>query len=245
MVHLADHALVRAGRGQRGRVRAADARQPDRDDERGLHPHGAGEGPDRAHASCARACARRSTRSSRCSALEIGVLLGGAVLVETVFNIPGVGPPGLPRDRPLRLRSDPGHGAAGVDVHHHREHRRRHRLRVSRSEGAATRERPTATVPEPPSASRCCASRTCASSSRAKTAWSTPSTASPTRCSPGKTLGIVGESGSGKTVSSLTTLGLTRLQGAQRLGAHPVRGPRPRRAPRQTSCARSAATTSR
>ena len=31
---------------------------------------------------------------------------------------------------------------------------------------------------------------------------------------PGKTLGIVGESGSGKTVSSLTTLGLTRPQGA-------------------------------
>ncbi len=29
----------------------------------------------------------------------------------------------------------------------------------------------------------------------------------------GKTLGIVGESGSGKTVSSLTTLGLTKLQG--------------------------------
>ncbi len=31
---------------------------------------------------------------------------------------------------------------------------------------------------------------------------------------PGRTLGIVGESGSGKTVSSLTTLGLTRRQGA-------------------------------
>jgi peptide/nickel transport system ATP-binding protein len=31
----------------------------------------------------------------------------------------------------------------------------------------------------------------------------------------GKTLGIVGESGSGKTVSSLTTMGLTRPQGAQ------------------------------
>src|ERR1700758_3797240 len=30
----------------------------------------------------------------------------------------------------------------------------------------------------------------------------------------GRTLGIVGESGSGKTVASLTTLGLTRLQGA-------------------------------
>ena len=35
----------------------------------------------------------------------------------------------------------------------------------------------------------------------------------------GRTLGIVGESGSGKTVSSLTTLGLTRLQGAQHRGA--------------------------
>src|ERR1700758_4776644 len=32
---------------------------------------------------------------------------------------------------------------------------------------------------------------------------------------PGGTLGIVGESGSGKTVSSLTTLGLTRRQGAR------------------------------
>ena len=32
---------------------------------------------------------------------------------------------------------------------------------------------------------------------------------------PGRTLGIVGESGSGKTVSSLTTLGLTRQQGAR------------------------------
>jgi peptide/nickel transport system ATP-binding protein len=32
---------------------------------------------------------------------------------------------------------------------------------------------------------------------------------------PGATLGIVGESGSGKTVSSLTTMGLTRAQGAQ------------------------------
>ena len=34
----------------------------------------------------------------------------------------------------------------------------------------------------------------------------------------GRTLGIVGESGSGKTVSSLTTIGLTRTQGAQIAG---------------------------
>jgi peptide/nickel transport system ATP-binding protein len=35
----------------------------------------------------------------------------------------------------------------------------------------------------------------------------------------GRTLGIVGESGSGKTVSSLTTIGLTRTQGARVSGA--------------------------
>ena len=35
----------------------------------------------------------------------------------------------------------------------------------------------------------------------------------------GRTLGIVGESGSGKTVSSLTTLGLTRFQGAEISGS--------------------------
>jgi peptide/nickel transport system ATP-binding protein len=36
---------------------------------------------------------------------------------------------------------------------------------------------------------------------------------------PGRTLGIVGESGSGKTVSSLTTLGLTRGPGARISGS--------------------------
>ena len=61
----------------------------------------------------------------------------------------------------------------------------------------------------------------------------------------GRTLGIVGESGSGKTVSSLTTLGLTRRAGGAHLGADPVRGPGPGDAARRTSCARSGATTSR
>src|SRR5258708_11994848 len=42
---------------------------------------------------------------------------------------------------------------------------------------------------------------------------------------PGKTLGIVGESGSGKTVSSLTTLGLTRRQGARVSGRILFEGP--------------------
>ena len=68
-------------------------------------------------------------------ALEIGVLLGGAVLIEYVFNIPGVGRLAYTLDRAVGLRGDSGHRAARLDVHHHREHRRRHRLCVSRSPG--------------------------------------------------------------------------------------------------------------
>ena len=63
MVHLADPAVVRARGRQRGDLRAAAARQPDRDDGRGLHPHGARQGPARAAGRRATACARRSTRS--------------------------------------------------------------------------------------------------------------------------------------------------------------------------------------
>ncbi len=64
MVHLAAPALARARRELRRDLRAADARQPDRDDGRGLHPHRAREGPERApRGRCATACAPRSTRS--------------------------------------------------------------------------------------------------------------------------------------------------------------------------------------
>ena len=68
--------------------------------------------------------------------VEIGVLLGGAVLIETVFNIPGVGRLELHLDRQLGLRGDRGNGPARGDVHHRREHRRRHRVRLPRSQGA-------------------------------------------------------------------------------------------------------------
>ena len=60
----ADHAVVRARRLVRRDLRALPARQPARDDVRGLHPDGAGEGPARAHASSSStACARPSRRS--------------------------------------------------------------------------------------------------------------------------------------------------------------------------------------
>ena len=61
--------------------------------------------------------------------LDIGVLLGSSVLVETVFDIPGIGRLNYDRDHPLGLPDRAGHGAAGGAVHHRRQHRRRHRLR--------------------------------------------------------------------------------------------------------------------
>ena len=62
--------------------------------------------------------------------LDIGALLGGAVLIETVFDIPGIGRLNYDAIINARLPDHPGDGAAGGDVHHRRQHRRRHRLRV-------------------------------------------------------------------------------------------------------------------
>ena len=48
VVHVVDHAVVRAGLRRRGGVRAPHARQPDRDDGRGLHQDRPRQGPARA-----------------------------------------------------------------------------------------------------------------------------------------------------------------------------------------------------
>ena len=63
-----------------------------RDDVRGLHPHRAGQGPARA----ARWSSSHGVRSAitpvvTVLGLDIGILMGGAILTETVFNIPGIG----------------------------------------------------------------------------------------------------------------------------------------------------------
>ena len=68
--------------------------------------------------------------------IDLGVLLGGAILTETVFNIPGIGRVGLRRDRQRRPADDPGDGAVRGVLHHHPQHRRRHRVRVPRPAGA-------------------------------------------------------------------------------------------------------------
>ena len=137
--------------------------------------------------------------------LEIGVLLGGAILVETVFNIPGIGSAQLSGDPVRRLPRHPGDGAARLGVHHHREHRRGRRLRVSRPSRSLlmSATEPLLRVEE------------------LRVEFPTEDGVVHAvdgityQVHAGRTLGIVGESGSGKTVSSLTTLGLTRRQGAR------------------------------
>ena len=94
--------------------------------------------------------------------------------------------------------------------------------------------------------SRSSRSRTCASSSGPRAAPCTPSTASRSTIAPGETLGLVGESGCGKSVTSLALLGILAARTAASTAARArVRGPRPDRALRLASCARSAAARSR
>ena len=91
LVRVADHAVVRARGRVRRLLRAARARQHDRGDVRGLHPHGAREGAARAARDLPPRAASAITPVVTAAGLDIGILLGGTILVETVFNIPGVG----------------------------------------------------------------------------------------------------------------------------------------------------------
>ena len=72
-------------------LRALPARQPDRDDVRGLHPHRARQGPARATVIFQHGVRSAITPIVTILGLDIGILLGGAILTETVFNIPGIG----------------------------------------------------------------------------------------------------------------------------------------------------------
>ncbi len=137
--------------------------------------------------------------------LDIGVLLGGAMLVETVFNIPGIGR--LNYDAITHSDFPIVQGTVllaamfiivaniVVDI----------ALRLSRSAGAllVSAQEPLLRVED------------------LRVEFPTEDGVVHAvdgityQVQRGRTLGIVGESGSGKTVSSLTTLGLTRRQGAQ------------------------------
>ena len=92
VVHVAADAVVRP----RGRVRRVlrphGAREPDRHDGRGLHPHRASEGPlGAAGRRAPRPAGRADAGRHAWRGMDIGILLGGAILTETVFNIPGIG----------------------------------------------------------------------------------------------------------------------------------------------------------
>ena len=69
----------------------------------------------------ATACAARSRRSSPLLGLDIGILLGGAILTETVFNIPGIGRLAYDAISARRPADDPGHRAVRRVLHRHRE----------------------------------------------------------------------------------------------------------------------------
>ena len=104
--------------------------------------------------------------------LDLAGLLGGAVITEAVFNLPGLGR--LSIDSVLALRPAGHHGdrAARRHLRHRGEPRRRHPVRRHRPESEAQRDRTTG-VPRrqgPPGLS-----------SRPRTASSAPSTASTSR----------------------------------------------------------------
>ena len=72
--------------------RAHDAHQRARGAQRGLRPHGAREGPAGTEGRVwVTRCAMRRCRSSPSSASGIALLIGGVVVTESVFNIPGLG----------------------------------------------------------------------------------------------------------------------------------------------------------
>ena len=138
--------------------------------------------------------------------LDIGILLGGAILTESVFNIPGIGRfafESIQRARPAR---DPGHGAARRLLHHHRQPVRRHRLRLPRSAGAI----PVSALLE---------------IEDLKVSFKTDDGVVEAvdgvslTIDRGEMLGIAGESGSGKSVLMMTVMGLTHATNAEISGS--------------------------
>ena len=87
-----DAAVDHAGLAVLGAVRPAHPRRHARDDGRGLHPHRAGQGPARS----GRVVVKHGLRGALTPILTIfgldfGLLIGGAVLTERVFSLPGLG----------------------------------------------------------------------------------------------------------------------------------------------------------
>ena len=119
--------------------------------------------------------------------LDLGLLLGGAIITEQIFNLPGLGPPrGRCRGRLGPARDHRRH-ARGGRVHHRRELHRRPALHGHRPEGEAL-VTAQSTVPATTGTRRTRRSSswtTSRSASRPRTASSAPSTGSPSPSSAG------------------------------------------------------------
>ena len=218
-------------------LRAADARQPDRDDGRGLHPHGARQGPVRAP----RRAAPRPALGDQPDRHD-------------------------PRPRHRRPARQLGARRNGLQHPRHRPPRTTSRSRTPTSRSsqgtvllaalfiivaniivdiAYAYPRSAGAVLMSAAQSRCCASRICASSSRPKTASCTRSTGSPTRSHRGTHAGDRRRVGLGQDRLLADD---ARADAHARARASPggscSRAATWSRSPK-TSCARSAATTSR
>ena len=116
--------------------------------------------------------------------LDLGALLGGAFITETLFGLPGHRPDGGAGDRDPGLPGGHGRDDPRGVVHRHRQPGRRHRLRVPRSEGevhldgrtAARRQGPARSTSRPTTASsrRSTACRTRSSRGRRSASWGSP-----------------------------------------------------------------------
>ena len=85
-------ALGHAGVPVRGAVRAAHPGRDARDDGRGLHPHRPGQGPARTDGRASSTALRAAlTPILTIFGLDLGLLLGGAILTEGTFSLPGIG----------------------------------------------------------------------------------------------------------------------------------------------------------
>ena len=116
-----------------GHHRPHHALEPARRPGPRLRAHGAREGPRRDRTVVMRHALRNAMLPVvTIIGLQVGILLGGAILTETIFNLAGVGQDGLRRHHGAGLRGHPGLHAHHRHRVHPREPDRRHLLRLAR-----------------------------------------------------------------------------------------------------------------